>query len=199
VEQRDTHECLITFLLGIDKLNRTYKLIKLPLGRNIMALKKCKECGNEVSTKAKTCPKCGAPVKSSSSFGCLTIIGVLFLIGFLGSLFSEKDSTTTETENNSNSVPTKSWREQDNSIMAYIMMEDFVKQQLKAPKSADFPGILDGRAEHVKYLGNQKYRIVSYVDAQNSFGASIRNNFIGEIEQTSEDHWKLIMLDIVPR
>jgi len=28
-----------------------------------MALKKCRECGNEVSTKAKRCPKCGAPVK----------------------------------------------------------------------------------------------------------------------------------------
>lgn len=26
-----------------------------------MALAKCKECGNEVSTKAKACPKCGAP------------------------------------------------------------------------------------------------------------------------------------------
>ncbi|WP_412514572.1 MULTISPECIES: zinc-ribbon domain-containing protein [Shewanella] len=25
-----------------------------------MALVKCKECGEEVSTKAKTCPKCGA-------------------------------------------------------------------------------------------------------------------------------------------
>lgn len=28
-----------------------------------MALIKCHECGNEVSTSAKTCPKCGAPVK----------------------------------------------------------------------------------------------------------------------------------------
>lgn len=27
-----------------------------------MALKKCKECGNQVSTKADKCPKCGAPV-----------------------------------------------------------------------------------------------------------------------------------------
>lgn len=26
-----------------------------------MALKKCKECGTEISKKAKTCPNCGAP------------------------------------------------------------------------------------------------------------------------------------------
>jgi rRNA maturation protein Nop10 len=27
-----------------------------------MALTKCKECGNDVSTLAQQCPKCGAPV-----------------------------------------------------------------------------------------------------------------------------------------
>lgn len=79
------------------------------------------------------------------------------------------------------------------------MMEDFVKERLKAPKSAEFPGIFDGRADHVTYLGNQKYRIASYVDAQNSFGATIRNNFVGEIEQTSEDNWRHISLDLIPR
>lgn len=29
-----------------------------------MALIKCEECGNEISTKAEACPKCGAPVKA---------------------------------------------------------------------------------------------------------------------------------------
>ncbi len=161
-----------------------------------MALKKCKECGNEVSTKAKKCPNCGAPVKTSSSVGCLTIIGVIFLIGLFGSLFDDNDSSKTTTTSN---VQKKSWREQDNSTMAYIMMEDFVKQRLKSPKSADFPGVFDGRGDHVKYLGNHKYRIISYVDAQNSFGATMRNNFIGEIEQNSEDRWRLISLELFQR
>ena len=57
-----------------------------------MALKKCKECGKEVSTKAKECPSCGAPVKSSSSIGCLTIIAVIFLIGIIGFLFNNDKS-----------------------------------------------------------------------------------------------------------
>ena len=30
-----------------------------------MSLIKCKECGSEVSEKAKTCPKCGCPVDFS--------------------------------------------------------------------------------------------------------------------------------------
>lgn len=162
-----------------------------------MALKQCSECGNEVSTKAKECPSCGAPVKagSSCSVGCLTMIGVIFLLAIFGSLFDGNDSTHTVKPD----VSKKNWRQQDNSTMAYIMMEDFVKQRLKAPKSAEFPGVFDGRSDHVSYLGNQKYRIISYVDAQNSFGANIRNKFIGEIKQIDENRWKLIGLELFPR
>lgn len=34
-----------------------------------MALKKCKECGEEVNTKTKSCPHCGAKQKSVSDLG----------------------------------------------------------------------------------------------------------------------------------
>jgi hypothetical protein len=50
-----------------------------------MALKKCKECGKEVSTEAKYCPHCGAHVKTT--IGCLAwaviIFGVLILLGMI--------------------------------------------------------------------------------------------------------------------
>lgn len=79
--------------------------------------------------------------------------------------------------------------------MAYIMIEDFVKGRLKAPGSANFPGFSEGRDQHVQRLEGQRYRIISWVDAQNGFGANIRNHFIGEIEQTSKDYWKLNSLE----
>jgi len=44
-----------------------------------MALNKCKECDNHVSSKAKTCPHCGAPVKKSCRGALLFII---FFVGF---------------------------------------------------------------------------------------------------------------------
>ena len=46
-----------------------------------MALTRCKECKAEVSTKAKTCPKCGAPVQKHvyCLSGCL-IIAVVFIV-----------------------------------------------------------------------------------------------------------------------
>lgn len=92
-------------------------------------------------------------------------------------------------------VVVKDWKSDDASIMAYVMMEDFVKRQLKAPASADFPSFSDGRDRHITRLAGQKYRITSWVDAQNGFGAKIRNHFIGEIEQTSEDKWHLRSLE----
>lgn len=48
-----------------------------------MALIKCKECGTEISDKAATCVKCGAPVKKASG-GAAQTIGGLVIIGLLG-------------------------------------------------------------------------------------------------------------------
>jgi len=48
-----------------------------------MALVKCKECGNQISSSAKSCPKCGAKVKSSGCFGKLFKIAIYIVIGFL--------------------------------------------------------------------------------------------------------------------
>ncbi|WP_131800979.1 zinc ribbon domain-containing protein [Methylobacillus sp. MM3] len=52
-----------------------------------MALIKCKECGTEVSSKAETCPKCGARV-AAKPMGCGTLIGVVFLGAIIISAFS---------------------------------------------------------------------------------------------------------------
>jgi len=110
---------------------------------------------------------------------------LVFLIIAVGSTDSEKSSDP------------NAWKTEDNKSMAYIMMEDFVKQRLKSPSTAEFPGVFDGKLDHVTAIGNQTYRIVSYVDAQNSFGAQIRTKFIGEIKQTSADRWQLISLNLL--
>lgn len=46
-----------------------------------MALAKCKECGGEVSIKAKVCPKCGAKApKKTSVFTWLVLIFIVFIV-----------------------------------------------------------------------------------------------------------------------
>lgn len=58
-----------------------------------MALKKCKECGEEVSPKAKTCPKCGVKNPGVSgkdaAKGCFVAIILIILLSiFLSTLFT---------------------------------------------------------------------------------------------------------------
>jgi hypothetical protein len=62
-----------------------------------MALKKCKECGEEISKKAKECPKCGSPQKKRTSF--LTWFITIFLALFLYAYFaSEKNKYEKDVE-----------------------------------------------------------------------------------------------------
>lgn len=58
-----------------------------------MALKKCKECGKEISTKADLCPHCGAKQKRKS-IGCGGAILILIIIGIIGSQISECQEKT---------------------------------------------------------------------------------------------------------
>ena len=167
-----------------------------------MALKECKECGNQVSSKAEACPGGGAPVKKETSLaaGCLGVfILAVVVVICAGALNTGNGSSSSGNRSSPSSTARKTWKDQDSSIMAYIMMEEFVKQRLRSPSTADFPGVFQGRADHVEYLGNQTYKIRSWVDAQNGFGATIRNNFVGEISQVDEQNWQLISLEIFER
>lgn len=76
-----------------------------------MAMKKCKECASEVSTKAESCPKCGAVLKKKT--GCLGYIGagilILFVLGVIGSLMDDGSNRTTPTsDSKQTSVTSKS-------------------------------------------------------------------------------------------
>lgn len=87
---------------------------------------------------------------------------------------------------------------QDRSVMAAIICSNYVEASLKSPKSADFPW--DKAAGGSSKLGNQTYFVRSYVDAQNSFGAELRNWYECKIQYRSGEDvnpasWKLIALD----
>ena len=47
-----------------------------------MALTKCRECGQEISSEAVSCPHCGAPKPQKNSRlegSCQTILGIIFV------------------------------------------------------------------------------------------------------------------------
>lgn len=47
-----------------------------------MGLVSCKSCGNQVSTQAKACPKCGAPRAAGLSVGKVVLLVIVALIVF---------------------------------------------------------------------------------------------------------------------
>ena len=68
-----------------------------------MAMTKCKECGNEISTKAEACPKCGA--KQVRTTGCAKVVliffGAIFLLAILGQCGRDTSYTPSSTSSSS--------------------------------------------------------------------------------------------------
>ena len=58
-------------------------------------MKKCKECGNEVSTKAASCPKCGAVSKKRTGWLTWLVAGVVLFI-VLGVICSRENGKSKE-------------------------------------------------------------------------------------------------------
>jgi hypothetical protein len=61
--------------------------------------------------------------------------------------------------------------------------ELLVKKQLKSPRTAIFPPTSDYKVEITK---DTIYVVESYVDAENSFGATIRRNWVVELKMIGD-------------
>lgn len=81
-------------------------------------------------------------------------------------------------------------------VMAFVMCQDFAKKRLKAPATASFASY---DADGTSHLGDGQYRVRSYVDAENGFGAKLRNDYICLIRWTGGDNWRLEALDFTTR
>lgn len=78
--------------------------------------------------------------------------------------------------------------------MAWAIAKDEVKKKLKSPSTAKFPFSYNGQS--IKKSTGDKYQIISYVDAENSLGATVRVNFIVEFE-VSGNTYKVINVTLL--
>lgn len=107
-----------------------------------MSLVKCKECDEEISKKAPSCPKCGAPAKKRTSLftWIVTIILGLWLYGYLSGI----SNTNTSQSNTPAAVDAKesaakdvkleySWKKEgfDNVMMANFTIKNNSNAQIK--------------------------------------------------------------------
>jgi hypothetical protein len=100
-----------------------------------MALKACRECKQKVSTKAKICPHCGAPVKKHYSLGKILLIGLLGLIVFscTVNLFTQPKETKNEMVQKKEITSPKFIY--DIEILSYIESTDDSANILNYPRS----------------------------------------------------------------
>ena len=75
-------------------------------------------------------------------------------------------------------------------IHAYNISQQFVAQQLKSPSTAEFPSV---REVTIVTTGRCGFTISGYVDAQNSFGATLGTHYVGTVSrpERNADSWRL--------
>lgn len=87
-------------------------------------------------------------------------------------------------------------REQCESLTgANLMAREFVRDRLTAPSKAKFAHYRDSSV--VTTMGRCEFRVRSYVDAQNAFGATVRTEYTAVIKYVpAADRWQIVSLDM---
>jgi len=76
---------------------------------------------------------------------------------------------------------------------SYGAAKQFVARQLTSPSTAKWPTVSQVSVGRVPGEADQ-WRIVSYVDSQNGFGAMVRTKWTAEVEYHGRDQWTLVSL-----
>jgi len=117
----------------------------------------------------------------SKTIGCIVFLCVsLVLIVICGLLF------TTLSKNNGTKT------NEPDEYAGYAMCQLFMEDKLVAPSTAKYPALSLTKWS----FENKIFKITSYVDAQNNFGAMLRKNYYCEVEYQGNDKWKLNDLQI---
>lgn len=128
-----------------------------------MAVVECKECGGQVSTKAASCPTCGA--KAPKKTTAVTWFAV-FAVGVVALNFVLRDEAPSKPAPPPLSAEQKAQRAAAAQSYAYVMAaERAVKASLKDPESAVFSDS----------VFRESGAVCGYVNARNSFGGFTGN------------------------
>lgn len=147
--------------------------------------KKCPQCLAEVPPEAKKCSHCGSklPQKTSMLVKVLLVIIVgSFSLSIIAGLTASPSSGVPATPEPPTAYELK--------LSARVYSETYIERLLKAPSTAKFC------SDTVTDLGDNRWKISSCVDSQNSYGAMIRSNWETTIAYLGGDidtgsNWKL--------
>lgn len=160
-----------------------------------MSLGPCPSCKKRIAMSANECPKCGHPIddaarehmeeqlkkEKTASIGCMSVVGAIVLFIMLASIGSD--------ESGSYDDPC------GDDVDAFTYAQILVKRRLKSPTTADFAWMHESS---VKSSTCGLWTVHSYVDSENSFGATVRTHYLATVRYEGDDEWALISLETDP-
>lgn len=144
-----------------------------------MALVKCHECGGEVSTEAKACPKCGA--KPRAGVGFLGWLFVLIVAYVVWNIFGPSSSTTPPKAPPS-PAEIAHRQQQEQLFQKTVLMAATIKRGLREPESVQWESI----------MANDDGSVMCFLyRARNGFGGMTRENVSLANGKASKEaaHW----------
>ena len=138
-----------------------------------MALSSCPECKKSVSSKANSCPHCGFVPKRK---GCSSTLVWGFLIVFVLIVLAAMCSDNSDYKKKEY-TPT--------GLDALRHAQTKLKPLLKSPSTAEFPSYREKIKHYSGCCG--EFKIDSWVDSQNGFGATIRTYYTCTVYYTDDD------------
>lgn len=123
--------------------------------------------------------------RSASSLGCLLVAGTVLVL-WMAATAGDGSTSKAEKAPKGPRAPT--------DFDARYMCEQFITDTLKSPKSAEF----SGRKETTVSRTQGFFQVRGWVDAQNAFGATLRNQYRCEVQHLEGTRWRLIDLELAP-
>lgn len=129
------------------------------------------------------------PTKSgnNAAAGCLTIIILMVLIGGAIAIFGGDDAEL-------GGGPST----EDIRYGAFDVCTKFVKDQLKAQSTAEFPNEFEDDGEVIITRDGNVWTVDSQVDSENSFGGMVTTPFVCVVRHTGGTGYRLVDLTFDP-
>lgn len=154
-----------------------------------MAVVACQHCGKEKAKDAKTCVHCGG--KDSRVTGGCAKVAAFIVVGFVALIAISQCQDAADPEG-----AAKRQKAAEMSILISALenrCEDAVRARLKAPSTAKF---VDGPKVSGNREDSSKYFVVGQVDAQNGFGAMLRNDYVCKLRKTGAGPHDVEVFDV---